>query len=65
MPKNNSPVDNKRSQSGFDPEDYTNSATVCECTGLIPSAPLNDDEYESYDAVYNFMPMPSDKKAED
>lgn len=59
------PCDKKRPQSGFDPEDYTNSATVCECTGLIPSAPLNDDEYESYDAVYNFMPMPSDKKAED
>lgn len=65
MPKQNFPDAKKRTASGFDPEDYTNSATVCECTGLIPSAPLNDEEFESYDDVYNFIPMPSDKKAED
>ena len=64
MPKKEIPHADKRAKEKFDPEDYTNSATVCECTGLIPSAPLNDDEFESYDDVYNFIPMPSDKNAE-
>lgn len=61
MPKKDIPYEEQRTKKGFDPEDYTNSATVCECTGLIPSAPLNDDEFESYDAVYNFIPTPAKK----
>ncbi len=64
MPKKDIPHEEKRANRKFDPEDYTNSATVCECTGLIPTAPLNDDEFESYDDVYSFIPTPSDKNAE-
>ncbi len=41
-------------------QDFTkNSAT--DCTGLIPTAPLNDAEFESYEEVYSFLPPPPDK----
>ena len=27
-----------------------------DCTGLIPSGPVNEDELESYEAVYHYQP---------
>lgn len=38
------------------------SASFGECTGLIPSAVLNDEEFESYNEVYNFIARPAHKK---
>lgn len=32
------------------------SASATDCTGLIPSAPQNDYELESYENVYPFRP---------
>ncbi|MDO4344383.1 MAG: hypothetical protein Q4C50_06220 [Eubacteriales bacterium] len=40
------------------------SASVTDCTGLIPSAPQNDYELESYENVYPFRPphIPAEDK---
>ena len=36
--------------------DYlTKAASPTDCTGLIPSAPQNDYEWESYENVYPFL----------
>lgn len=41
----------------IDSYDYlTNAASTQDCTGLIPSAPQNDEELESYDALYKYQP---------
>lgn len=40
-------------------EDYdylANSATVMECTGLMHKTPMNQDEMESYQQVYQYLP---------
>ena len=33
-----------------------NSASVQECTGLIPSLPQNEEEWEAYEEIYHFKP---------
>lgn len=41
----------------IDSYDYlTNAASTQDCTGLIPSAPQNEEELESYDALYKYQP---------
>ena len=41
----------------IDSYDYLGkSASSMDCTGLIPSAPQNDYELESYENVYPFRP---------
>lgn len=41
----------------IDSYDYlTNAASARDCTGLIPAAPKNDGELESYDALYKYQP---------
>lgn len=40
-------------------EDYdylANSATGMDCTGLMYRAPMNEDEMESYQEVYQYLP---------
>ncbi len=37
------------------------AASSTDCTGLIPSAPINMAEYESYREIYSFVP-PYDEK---
>lgn len=40
-----------------DDYDYIgNSASVTDCTGLIPSAPLSKAERDSYEAIYHYQP---------
>lgn len=34
----------------------SNAASTQDCTGLIPSGPVNEDELESYEAVYHYQP---------
>ena len=36
--------------------DYMNSCSTTDCTGLIPAAPINDEEYDSYNDIYFFQP---------
>ena len=45
----------------FSQQDYIKSGSSTDCTGLIPSAPLNDAEFDSYNEVYNFLPPPPDE----
>ena len=45
----------------FIQQDYNRSASSGDCTGLIPSAALNDEEFESYNEVYNFLTDPAEK----
>lgn len=47
----------EENQRIIDSYDYlSNAASTQDCTGLIPSAPLNEDELESYDALYKYQP---------
>ena len=34
----------------------SNSASSQDCTGLIPSGPVNEDELMSYETVYQYLP---------
>lgn len=34
----------------------SNVASTQDCTGLIPSGPVNEDELESYEALYHYQP---------
>lgn len=57
----------KENQRIIDSYDYlSNAASSQDCTGLIPSAPLNEEELESYNALYKFqppkVPAPKNKK---
>ena len=46
-----------RRQEIIDAYDYLgNSASTQDCTGLIPSAPQNNAELESYEDVYHYQP---------
>lgn len=42
--------------------DITSANSVNECTGLIPSAPQNDSELESYQEILPFMPSDTSSK---
>lgn len=46
----------KENQRIIDSYDYlANAASSQDCTGLIPSAPLNQAELESYEEIYKFQ----------
>lgn len=34
----------------------SNAASTQDCTGLIQSGPINEDELESYEALYHYQP---------
>lgn len=55
----------EKKKNEFNEQDYIKSGSSSDCTGLIPTAPLNDDEYESYQEVYSFLPPLPDKLTED
>lgn len=38
--------------------ELSNAASFTDCTGSIPSAPLNTDQWENYDEAYHFQPTP-------
>ena len=41
-------------QEVIDSYDFlSNAASTQDCTGLIPSGPVNEDELESYEALYH------------
>lgn len=47
-------LENQRKIDSFDY--LANAASSHDCTGLIPSAPMNDAELESYNAIYQYKP---------
>lgn len=62
--KNKASEENQRI---IDSYDYlSNAASAQDCTGLIPSAPLNEEELESYDSLYKYQPpeIPAAKNKE-
>ena len=56
-------------QEVIDSYDFlSNSASAQDCTGLIPSAPVNEDALTSYETVYHYLPPQiknAQKKTED
>lgn len=38
----------------YDKFDLGNACSACECTGLIPTPPLTDEEMESYMAICDY-----------
>lgn len=41
----------------FDDYDYMgNSASSMDCTGLIPSGPVTEEDFPAYEALYKFEP---------
>ena len=47
----------KDNQKLINSTDYlVNSASTQDCTGLIPSGPVNEDELTSYETVYHYLP---------
>ncbi len=43
---------------------FSNAVSTQDCTGLIPSGPVNEDALESYEAVYHYQPPQIKKKGE-
>lgn len=44
-------------QEVIDSYDFlSNASSTQDCTGPIPSGPVNEDELESYEAVYHYQP---------
>lgn len=41
--------------------DICNSCSFGDCTGLIPSSPQSEEEWDSYNDVYKFQPEPVKK----
>ena len=57
MKKNISPKSTPSNQEIIDSYDFlSNAASTLDCTGLIPSGPVNEAELESYEAVYHYQP---------
>lgn len=40
----------------YDKFDLANAISTTDCTGLIPTPPLNEEELESYMDIYDFQP---------
>lgn len=58
-------TETKKNQRIIDSYDYlTNAASTQDCTGLIPSTPLNEAELESYEEIYKYQApeVPDPKK---
>ena len=58
MKKNdNSKSDSSANQEVIDSYDFmSNAASTQDCTGLIPAGPVDEEELESYEAVYHYQP---------
>lgn len=62
--KNNKEPKNKKSSKRFnvsniEEPDMNMEFSTCssyDCTGLIPSEVVNQEEYENYDEMYQFLP---------
>lgn len=57
MKKNVPAKSSPSNQEIIDSFDFlSNAASTQDCTGLIPSGPVNEDELESYETVYHYQP---------
>ena len=57
MKKNISSKSDFSNQNLIDSCDFlANAASTQDCTGLIPAGPVNEEQLESYEAVYHYQP---------
>ena len=57
MEKNRPAKSARSNQEIIDSYDFAaNAASTQDCTGLIPAGPVDEDELESYEAVYHYQP---------
>lgn len=57
MKNNISPTIKSISEISEDTDyDYLKTSSACDCTGLIPAAPLDANEIEHYEELYPFLP---------
>lgn len=60
-------MEKKNRGKDFEPYDcLSNAASSTDCTGLIPAAPINDEEMESHEDIYHYLPpkvKPEEKKS--
>ena len=57
MKKNVPAKSSPSNQEIIDSFDFlSNAASTQDCTGLIPSGPVNEDELTSYETVYHYLP---------
>ena len=55
----------KTNRQLIDDYDYlSNAASAMDCTGLIPSLPVSQDELDSYEELYHYLPRPARSKSE-
>lgn len=52
------PYPEKRGSHGEFDDDFfdCDAASGCDCTGLIPAAAVTQDEFDSYEELYDFLP---------
>lgn len=49
-------VQNPNLSKEHDPFNMTNASSYSDCTGLIPTPPLTEEEEESYMSIYDYQP---------
>ena len=52
-------MNHKINRKNYNPtmdDNYLSSASAYDCTGLIPSLPLDDTEVENYEELYPYLP---------
>lgn len=50
-------LNNKQNEKIIDDYDYlSNAASARDCTGLIPSLPMTDEELTAYNDLYQYQP---------
>lgn len=55
----------KTNRQLIDDYDYlSNAASAMDCTGLIPALPVSQDELDSYEELYHYLPRPAVSKSE-
>lgn len=57
---------NQKNRTVIEGYDYLgNSCSATDCTGLIPSSPQSEAEYDAYEELYHFRPKAAMKKSEE
>ena len=55
----------KTNRQLIDDYDYlSNAASAMDCTGLMPSLPVSQDELDSYEELYHYLLRPAVSKSE-
>lgn len=52
-------MDNAKNHDDYE---YMKACSAQDCTGLIPSAPVDESELENYEELYPFLPKACSKK---